>query len=83
MAYMVVSNTFVKEVCILQDEGEFCIVCYKDLDGQDAGASGFRIRRNRIYGSREKAEQHARNLAIVNADQPHSSLFPTEKTHHD
>ena len=81
MPYMVVSNTFIKEICVLREEPGYCIVCYKDPDGQNAGAAGFRIRRNRIYKTVEEAEEHTGNLELVRKLQREARM--KQKTHHD
>ena len=51
-AYIVISNMRVREVEIIQNNYEFCIV---RLDGNKGG---IRIRRNRIYRTKEEAELH-------------------------
>ena len=48
--YIVVSNLFVKPVTVVKDEGEFCLVKFED-------GGGARIRRSRLYETKEEAEQ--------------------------
>ncbi len=82
MPYMIVSNTYVKEICVLQDDGEYCIVCYKDNDaGLNEEISRFRIRRKRIYDTMEEAETHAGNRSLLRKSI--KDKIAHRKTHHD
>ena len=82
MPYMVVSNTYVKEICVLQDDGEFCVVCFKDNDdGLNEETSGFCIRRKRIYNTMEEAETHVGNRSLLR--KPIKDKIAHRKTHHD
>ena len=47
--YIVVSNLFVKPVTVVKDEGEFCLVKFDD-------GGGARVRRSRLYETKEEAE---------------------------
>lgn len=48
--YMIVSSLFIKQVTVVKDEGEFCLVKFE-------GGGGARIRRSRLYETKEEAEQ--------------------------
>lgn len=48
--YMVVSGLFIKQVTVVKEEGEFCLVRFED-------GGGIRIRRSRLYETKEEAEQ--------------------------
>ena len=83
MPYIVVSNTFVREVYILREDAEFCVVGLLSEDRR-ADVSVFRVRRNRIYGSKTDAEAHTGNRIVR---KKHEDAGPTSKerklTHHD
>lgn len=83
MPYIVVSNTFVKEVCILREDAEFCVVGLISEDRR-ADVSVFRVRRSRIYGSKADAEAHTGNRIVK---KKREDTAPTSKrpqlTHHD
>ena len=64
MAYMVVSNTFVKEIYVLQEDDEFALVCLAD-DYWGSRPSGFRVRQSRIFGTKTEAEAESGTEAAV------------------
>ena len=89
MPFIVVSNTFVREVNILQEDNEFCVVSPHG-DGRHFCVSGFRIRRSRVYRTQAEAEAHAANLPAVRDRAKASAGQNTpgasnarRKTHHD
>lgn len=93
MAYMVVSNTFVKEVYILQEDDEFAVVCLAD-DFTRLRPSGFRVRQSRIFDTKAEAEAHTGNRSPLDSKaKPRAvmtkpgALNPVpvlrQKTHHD
>ncbi len=83
MPYIVVSNTLVKEVCILREDAEFCVVGLISEDRR-ADVSVFRVRRSRIYDSKADAEAHTGNRIIK---EKREDAGPASKrlqlTHHD
>ena len=93
MAYMVISNTFVKEVYILQEDDEFAVVCLAD-DYTRLRPSGFRGRQSRIFDTKAEAEAHTGNRSAADSrarprtvmNRP-GALNPVpvlrQKTHHD
>ena len=93
MAYMVVSNTFVKEIYVLQEDDEFAVVCLAD-DYWGSRPSGFRVRQSRIFGTKTEAEAHAGNRSsaaskakpravIHKPGAPDPVPVLRQKTHHD
>ena len=93
MAYMVVSNTFVKEIYVLQEDNEFAVVCLAD-DYWSSRPSGFRVRQSRIFDSKAEAEAYAGNRSsgeskakpravIHKPGSPNPVPVFRQKTHHD
>ncbi len=83
MPYIVVSNTLVKEVCILREDVEFCVVGLISEDRR-ADVSVFRVRRSRIYDSKADAEAHTGNRIIKEKrEDAGSSSKRCQLTHHD
>ena len=48
--YVIVSGLFIRQVTVVRNEGEFCLVRFED-------GGGVRIRRNRLYATKEEAEK--------------------------
>ena len=93
MVYLVVSNTFVKKAYVLKEDDEFAVVCLED-GGRRRKVSGIRVRRNRLFATKEEAEAHVGNRSLMETlswsrtdpDKPKPAGVPPatqQKTHHD
>ena len=83
MPYIVVSNTFVREVDILQKGKDFSVVLFSKDGGRGEEESAIRVRNSRIYDTREAAEAHARNRAVFAAAAAEPAPAPYQKTQYD
>ena len=67
MPYIVVSNTFVKEVDIIREGSGFSVVRFSKGEGNTTEASAIRLRNSRIFKTKEEAEAHALNHVVKKA----------------
>lgn len=82
MPYIVVSNTFVKEVDIIREGSGFSVVRFSKGEGNTKEESAIRLRNSRIFKTKEEAEAHALNHVVKKAPAAEPSA-PHRKNQYD
>ena len=82
MPYIVVSNTFVKEVDIIREGSGFSVVRFSKGEGNTTEASAIRLRNSRIRDIPSEAEAHALNHVVKKAPAAEPSA-PHRKNQYD